>query len=98
MLPFKNKQNVPISTDAASRQAFVQQTQDSADLLHKELLVNQAEQAILKERISVMRAFMDDLSVSDPQYGMFSISIQIDQIELDELKTRELIVQQRFSL
>lgn len=87
MQNFPNKHNLPNKPFA---QAYVQTTQDARGLLQKELIVNHSEQILLQKRIDTMREFICDLSASDPQYNMISLAIQMDQIELDELKTREL--------
>lgn len=72
-----------------NQQAFVQDANDAVSLLKKEILVNQAEQNLLGQRIRLMKEFVSDLPSSDPQYSMLLTQIQMDQIELDELKRRE---------
>ncbi len=83
------KETTPDFINAKVQQAFVQDAQNSADLLHKEILVNLAEQNLLVERIRLMNEFVNDLPSSDPQYSMILTQVQMDQIELDELKRRE---------
>jgi len=94
MQPFPSKDNANLSNPAAA-QAFVQEARDAHTLMQKELHVNQAEQTLLGKRISMMKEFMNDLPASDPQYSMLITAIQMDQIELDELKARELTLNQR---
>lgn len=81
-----NKHNLPNKPFA---QEFVQNTRDANALLQKELIVNQTEQNLLQQRIQMMREFVGDLPASDPQYNMILLAIQMDQIELNELKVRE---------
>lgn len=83
------KETTPDFINAKAQQAFVQDAQNGADLLHKEILVNLAEQNLLVERIRLMKEFVNDLPSSDPQYSMILTQVQMDQIELDELKRRE---------
>jgi len=76
-------------SDPAIQQAFVQNTENSKDLLQKELSVNQAEQILLTKRIQLMKSFINDLPSFDPHYSMMIAQVQMDQIEIDELKVRE---------
>ena len=89
MQPFPNKENAPNFSNPAVRQAFVQETHSSKELMQKELDVNQAEQVLLKQRVELMKSFVNDLPSSDPQYSMLLIQVQMDQVEMDELKIRE---------
>ncbi len=86
----------PIKTDETSdytkpqnQLAFVQDARNAGALLKKEIIVNQAEQNLLNQRIRLMKEFVKELPASDPQYSMILTQIQMDQIEVDELKRRE---------
>jgi hypothetical protein len=97
MQPFQKKENAPDFSKAEVRQAFVQDTSDSKALMQKELDVNQAEQVLLKQRIAIMKSFVNDIPSSDPQYSMMLLQVQMDQIEMDELKNREILLIQQLS-
>lgn len=97
MLPFPKKENTPDFSNPSVQQAFVQDTRDSKSLMQKELDVNQAEQVLLKQRISLMKGFINDLPSWDPQYSMLVLQVEMDQIELDELKNRETLLTQNLS-
>lgn len=87
-LPFKNESSPDFSVPQ-NQQAFVQDAHDALSLLKKEITVNQAEQNLLGQRIRLMKEFVGDLPASDPQYSMILTQIQMDEIEVDELKRRE---------
>ncbi len=42
----------------------------------------------MDKRIQMMQSFVNDLPSSDPQYSMLLAQIQMDRVELDELKLR----------
>lgn len=91
------KKEVPDFSKAEVQQAFVQETHDSKSLMQKELDVNKAEQILLDQRIRMMKSFINDLPSSDPQYSMLIGQVQMDQIESDELKVREILLIQKLS-
>lgn len=95
MDPFLKKDNTPNFSIPSGRQEFVQNTQNRKELLEKERDVNLVEQNLLRQRISLMKDFINDLPSSDPQYSMLCIQVKMDQIELDELQSRAdfLVVQ-----
>ena len=97
MQPFPKKENAPDFSNPAVQQAFVQNTQTSKSLMQKELDTNQAEQVLLNKRIELMKSFVNDLPSSDPQYSMLLTQIQMDQLELDELKVRSTLLIQNLS-
>lgn len=97
MQQFPKKDVAPDFSNPAVQQAFVQDAGDSKALQQKELSVNQAEQVLLVQRIELMKTFINDLPSSDPQYSMLAIQVQMDQIELDELKTRADFLSQHLS-
>ena len=82
-------QELPGKNNKPYTQTFVQNTHDAKTLLQKELIVNHSEQTLLQKRIQLMRDFVGDLPSSDPQYNMILLAIQMDQVELHELKIRE---------
>lgn len=88
MCPFY-KEDTPNFSDPEMRRAFVQGSQTSKELIQKELDVNRAEQILLRKRIEIMKCFINDLPSSDPQYSMLAAQVQMDQLEIDELKIRE---------
>jgi hypothetical protein len=80
---------------AAFEESFVHDVKDAKSLLQKELTVNHSEQILLQKRMQLMREFINDLPSSDPQYSMIATAIEMDQIELDELKCRSGAILQK---
>ena len=93
--PFK-KESAPDFSKQEAQQYFVQMTHSGNELLHKELDINHAEQALLKQRIEMMTGFLNDLPSIDPHYNMLLTQMQMDKIELDELKTRAGLISEEF--
>ena len=75
--------------------AYIYDTKDEKHLLQKELTLIQTEKVLLEQRIQLMKTFINDLPSHDPQYSMILSTIQMDQIELDELATRRLSLLQK---
>lgn len=98
MHQFPKKENAPNFSNPAVQQAFVHETKDNKELMQKELDVNRAEQNLLKKRIELMKSFVNDIPSSDPQYSMLLTQVDMDQIEMDELKTREILLIQKLSI
>lgn len=86
------KESSPDFSSPQIQQAFVQDAHDLVSLLKKEITVNQAEQNLLGQRIRLMKDFVKDLPASDPQYSMILTQIQMDQVEIQELKRRETTI------
>ena len=86
--PIFKKHIPPDFNHPAVQQGFIENITDDLDLLQKELSVNQSEQLLLTKRIEMMQGFVNDLPKSDPQYSMLLIQIEMDQIELAELRVR----------
>jgi len=97
MQPFQKKENSPDFSNPAAQKSYVQEAKDGKTLMQKELDVNRAEQVLLQQRISLMKSFVNDIPSSDPQYSMMLLQVQMDQIEVDELKTREILLIQNLS-
>lgn len=98
MQPFlPKKENPPNFANPAAQQAYVQETPNSKVLLQKELDVNKTEQVLLGKRVLMMKEFLNDLPASDPQYSMVAVQIQMDQLEIDELKTRAALLIQKIA-
>jgi hypothetical protein len=95
MQPSPKKENAPNFNTPSAQQAYVQDAQTAKNLLQKELDVNQTEQTLLQKRVQLMKEFINDLPASDPQYSMVAVQIQMDQVEMDELKTRETLLIQK---
>ncbi|OGN63502.1 MAG: hypothetical protein A3E80_01910 [Chlamydiae bacterium RIFCSPHIGHO2_12_FULL_49_9] len=91
------KENAPDFSKSKERDAFAKDTSTKKELLQKELNTNQEEQVLLSKRIRAMREFLNEISSDDPQYAMLAAQIQMDQIELDELKNREEILVEKIS-
>jgi hypothetical protein len=87
-LPPRREDDLNFSNHS-EREAFAKNTENRKDLLQKEISVNIAEQNLLKKRVELMSAFLNDLPSSDPDYSMMAIQIKMDLIEIDELKARE---------
>lgn len=84
---FKRAETPDFSNPAVQR-SFIEDAHSKADLIRKELEVNGVEQVLLDKRIQMMQGFVNDLPSTDPQYSMLLAQIQMDRIELDELKLR----------
>lgn len=82
------KQEDPDFSNPTLQRAFIEDAHSGTDLIRKELEVNGAEQVLLDKRIQMMLSFVNELPSSDPQYSMLLAQIQMDRIELDELKQR----------
>lgn len=95
MHSFPRKDDPPNFSNPSERESFVQDTENRKDLLQKELAVNLAEQNLLSKRIELMKSFLNDLPSSDPHYSMMAVQIKMDQIEMDELKAREALLQKQ---
>jgi len=80
---------------AAFEKRFVYDVKDAKSLLQKELAVNHSEQTLLEKRMQLMREFMNDLPSSDPQYSMIASAIEMDRIELDELRCQSSAILQK---
>lgn len=76
-------------TNPSTQRKFTEETQSSKELMQKEFDVNQANQGLLEKRILIMKETLNNIPSSDPQYSMLAIQIQMDKVELDELKSRE---------
>jgi len=59
------------------------------DLLKQEIEVNLQEQVLVNKRIILIKETFETLPNSDPEYAIFQTQLQMDQIQLDELKSRE---------
>jgi len=97
MQHFFKKETTPNFNNPAIQQAYVQDVHTSKTLMQKELDVNQTEQVLLQKRVQMMKEFINDLPASDPQYSMMVAQLQMDQIEMDELKTRETLLIQKLT-
>ena len=75
--------------EARTQNQFVKDTASNKDLMIKEITVNRVGQNLLAKRILIMTESLNDIPSSDPQYSMMVGQIQMDKIELDELKVRE---------
>jgi hypothetical protein len=87
--PLYKKPEDPSFKDPQTQNQFVKDTVSRKDLIAKELTVNRVGQELLKKRILIMTESLNDIPSSDPQYSMMAAQIQMDKIELDELKIRE---------
>jgi hypothetical protein len=85
---FKKPETPDLSNPAVQR-SYIEEAHSGAELIRKEIEVNLMEQNLLDKRIQMMQSFVNDLSSSDPQYSMLLAQIEMDRLELDELKIRE---------
>ncbi len=88
MQPFSEKKGLNFSQPDVQQERF----QNSKELMQRELDVNRAEQVLLERRIQLMNSFINDLPSSDPQYSTLLVQARMDQIEIDELKVREMFI------
>jgi hypothetical protein len=85
---FKREES-PDFSKPSDQEAYLRNTPTAHNLLQKELDILKEELLLLQKRIQVMKEFINDIPASDPQYTMLSSQINMDQIEMDELKRRE---------
>lgn len=86
---YKKPEDVDLSKESDQKE-FVKETLSSQELMQKELDVNQANQILLNKRILLMEENLNNIPSSNPQYSDMAIQIQMDNIELDELKLRQI--------
>lgn len=86
------KPETPDLSDPTIQRNFIEETRSGAELIRKELEVNQMEQSLLVKRLEMMESFVKDLPSYDPQYSMLLVQIQMDRLELDELRLRASIL------
>jgi hypothetical protein len=89
MEPLLNKISERDLLKPENQKAYVLETHNAFDLLQKEVDINHAEQELLSKRIQMMKNFVNDLPSCDSEYSMMMAQIQMDLIELDEIKRRE---------
>ncbi|MBM3184321.1 MAG: hypothetical protein FJZ64_03340 [Chlamydiae bacterium] len=94
---FKKPESADFSKPHVQR-SFLEETYSSDELIKKELEVNKSEQLLLNQRLQMMGSFLNELPASDPQYSMLLAQIQMDKIELSELKLREINLTERLTL
>jgi hypothetical protein len=82
----RNLKRIP---DDFSERNYSHNIPSKKELLQRELDVNRAEQALLRQRIQTVKDYLGELPTTDPQYGIIHAQIRMDQIELDELKFQE---------
>lgn len=75
-------------TNPLAQQKFTDETQSSQELMQKEFDVNQVNQRLLEKRILIIEDTLNNIPSSDPQYSMLAAQLQMDKVELDELKIR----------
>ena len=59
------------------------------DLLKQEIDVNFQEQVLVNKRISIIKETFNTMPNTDPEYAILLTQLEMDQIQLDELKFRE---------
>jgi len=82
------KPATPDFSNPAIQKSFIEEAHTAAELIRKEIEVNEVEQVLLAKRIEMMQFFVNDLPSTDPQYSMLLAQVKMDRIELDELKLR----------
>ena len=59
------------------------------DLLKQEIDVNIQEQILVNKRINLIKETFNEIPNTDPEYAILLTQLEMDQIQLDELKFRE---------
>ena len=72
-----------------SKENYISEIDTAKNLLHKEVDVNLQQQLILKKKIAQTKDFLAASNSSDPKYGLYKTQMEMNQIELDELKNQE---------
>ncbi len=65
------------------------------DLLRQEIEVNLQEQILVNKRINLIKETFKNISNTDPDYAVLLTQLEMDQIQLDELKSRENILKSK---
>ena len=90
--PLYKRDEDPSFQDEATQEHFVEDTDSDVELLQKELDVNETNQTLLIKRVRVMEESINDIPSFDHKYTTLVTQIQMDKIELDELKVRKEIL------
>ena len=91
------KPDTPDFSNPHIQKMFIEDAHSKSDLIKKEIEVNKAEQLLLGQPIQMMSGFVNDLPASDPHYSMLLVQVQMDRVEIDELKSRETNLAERLS-
>lgn len=67
-------------------------------LLQQELDVNLQEQTLVKKRINLIKDTFHEIPNTNPRYAILFTQLEMDQIELDELKHRETEIKSQIRL
>ena len=59
------------------------------DLLKQEIDVNTQEQVLVNKRLTLIKDTFKAMPNTDPEYAILLTQLEMDQIQLDELKFRE---------
>jgi len=59
------------------------------NLLQEEIEINLQEQVLVNKRINLIKDTFKELPNTDPEYAILLTQLEMDQIQLDELKFRE---------
>jgi len=68
---------------------YLDQNSRALAILQEELDVNLQEQILVKKRMRVIKDSFKEIPNTDPEYALLFTQLEMDQIELDELKYRE---------
>lgn len=85
---YKKPKDMDLTNDS-DQKSFIEETSNGQELMQRELNLNQANQVLLQKRILIMKEDLNEIPSSNPQYSIMLAQIQMDNIELDELKLRE---------
>jgi hypothetical protein len=58
------------------------------DILRKDLEVNTEEQVIINKKLMILQDTINETANTDPSYALIQTQINMNQIELDEIKIR----------
>lgn len=59
-------------------------------LMQQELDVNLEQQVLVNQRINLIKDSFKEIPNTDPEYSILFTQLEMDQVELDELKNREI--------
>lgn len=85
---FKRNEDPSIASLQYQNQ-FIEEAKTPKDLVQKELTVNKLYQQEIQKRIHILKESIQKLPHHDPNISFFMTQLEMDRIELDELKIRE---------
>ena len=87
--PLFRKNEDPSIADLQYQNQIIEETKSPKDLVQKELTINKLYQQEIQKRIHILKESIKNLPQHDPNITFLMTQLEMDRIELDELKIRE---------